>query len=70
MTVFISEMKVKAGIYNGPQVRELAKDEELVTVKNDTEESASNVFKSVVSNVLEKHKTTDYECVISELIHY
>ena len=63
-------MKLKAGIFDGLKLRELAKDKAFVTfvtVMNDTEKSAWNAFKSVVPNSLRKHKTADYECVISEL---
>ena len=36
----------------------------------ETEASAWIAYKSAVSNFLGKHKSTDYECVVSELLHH
>ena len=63
-------MKLKAGIFDDPQIRELSKNDTFVTAMTETEASAWNAYKSVVSNLLGKHKSADYECVVSELLHH
>ena len=58
-------MKLEAGIFAGPPIRVVSKDDSFVTAMTEAEASAWNAYKSVVSNFLGKHKSVDYECVAS-----
>ena len=51
-----SEAKLKQGIFVGPEIRKLVKDEELNTNLNAKELAAWEAFKLVVQNFLGKHK--------------
>ena len=44
----VSDMKLKAGIFDDRQIRELSKDDTFVTAMTETEASAWNAYKSVV----------------------
>ena len=46
----LSEEKKKAGIFDGPQIRTLMRDPNLITSMNETEERAWNAFFNVVQN--------------------
>src|ERR1044071_5533658 len=48
----LSDAKIKAGIFVGPQIRELLKDSDFITTMNGLERCAWEAFHLVVSNFL------------------
>lgn len=60
--------KLKAGIFDGPQIRKLMKDTKLVKTMRKTEAIAWQAFVEVVANFLGNHKSEDYEDLIANLI--
>ena len=56
----VNDMKLKAGIFDGLQIRELSKDVTFLTARTEAEASAWNAYNSVVPNFLSKHKSADY----------
>jgi hypothetical protein len=64
----ISEAKLKAGIFIGPQIRQLLKDTEFAAKMASVELSAWNGFRSVVENFLGNHKSDDYEHLLATMI--
>ena len=57
----LSMEKLKAGIFDGPQIRELMKDPMLGEALSEAELSAWQSLKSVVTNFLENHQIVEYE---------
>ncbi|KYM94050.1 hypothetical protein ALC62_15341, partial [Cyphomyrmex costatus] len=64
----LSEAKIKEGIFVGPQIRELIKDEVFDSQLNTLEKNAWKCFKNVVNHFLGNHKAENYEELISELL--
>jgi len=64
----IYRTKLKEGIFDGPQIRTLMKDEIFVTKMNNIERSAWQSFKNVVENFLGNHKSENYEKLVAKLI--
>jgi len=64
----ISEAKIKAGIFVGPQIRELFRDTQFTSKMTGLESHAWNAFRSVVENFLGNHKSDDYERLVEILI--
>ena len=64
----ISMEKVKAGIFDGPQIRELTKDPIFDEALSEAELSAWQSLKSVVTNFLENHWNVEYEKKIEEFL--
>lgn len=64
----ISDAKIKEGIFVGPQIRELIKDEQFEEKLNVLEKSAWQCFKTVVANFLGNHKSDNYRDLIDELL--
>jgi len=64
----VSDAKLKEGIFDGPQIRTLMKDEIFVTKMNNIERSAWHSFKNVVENFLGNHKSENYVKLVAELI--
>ena len=60
--------KLKAGIFNGPQIRELIKDASFDDALNPVELSAWLSLKSVIANFLGNHRSTQYQKVVDELM--
>jgi hypothetical protein len=52
----LSEEKIKEGIFVGPQIRELTRDETFDSVLNEVELAAWTAFKDVCSNFLGNNK--------------
>ena len=48
----VSDAKLKAGIFDGPQIRSLMKDENFNGIISETERNAWQAFRSVVNNFL------------------
>lgn len=64
----ISEAKLKAGIFDGPQIRELMKDPKFDKSMEGNERNAWLSFKSIVTNFLGNHRSPEYECVVEGLL--
>lgn len=64
----ISDAKIKEGIFVGPQIRELCKDENFNRVITGNEKAAWEAFKSVVANFLGNRRTENYVLVVNELL--
>lgn len=56
----ISTEKLKAGIFDGPQIRQLIKDPQFTTSMNETESNAWGSFVQIVQNFLGNHKADNY----------
>uniref|UniRef100_UPI00358FB395 uncharacterized protein n=1 Tax=Myxine glutinosa TaxID=7769 RepID=UPI00358FB395 len=64
----VSEAKLKAGIFDGPQIRELMKDPKFDESMESNERNAWLSFKSIVTNFLGNHRSPEYECVVEGLL--
>ncbi|XP_076804583.1 uncharacterized protein LOC143448650 [Clavelina lepadiformis] len=64
----ISEAKLRAGVFDGPQIRELMKDEGFTAHMSAVEKRAWTGFRAVISNFLGKHRSPDYEAQVKELL--
>ena len=60
--------KFKAGIFDGPQIRELIKDTSFNDALNPAELSAWLSVKSVIPNFLGNHRSSQYRKVVDELM--
>ena len=65
----ISEAKLRAGVFDGPQIRELIKDEDFITNMNAMEKRAWTAFEAVISNFLGKRRSPNYEKQVKELLN-
>jgi len=61
--------KIKAGVFDGPQVRILARDEEFVNKMNEKQKAAWLSFVAVTRNFLGKKKADNYHVLVTKL-HY
>ena len=64
----ISEAKLQAGVFDGPQIRELTKDEGFTERMSAVEKRAWTAFRVVILNFLGKNKSPDYEEQVKELL--
>ena len=64
----VSLEKLKAGIFDGPQIRELMKDSTFDDALSATELSAWGSLKSVITNFLGKNRYEEYEKEVDELL--
>jgi hypothetical protein len=64
----ISDAKIKEGIFIGPQIRELMKDQDFEGGQNEPEKAAWRSFQKAVRNFLGNKKAQKYEAMISEII--
>ena len=60
---------MEAGIFDGPQIRELLKDAKFEDSLDSNEINAWRAFKSIIQNFLGNHRSPDYEHVVEELLH-
>lgn len=65
----LSTEKIKAGIFDGPQIRQLIKDPAFVTSMNEAERKAWTSFIAVVKNFLGKHKAENYVELVNEMLN-
>ena len=63
----LSDAKIKEGIFDGPQIRKMFKDQNFIHHMNEIEKSAWLSFKSIVENFLRDHKSHDYEELVNSL---
>jgi hypothetical protein len=67
----ISDAKLTAGIFIGPQIREILCDQGFSDALSVKELAAWNSFKLVVSNFLGNHKADNYKQLVDDLLcHY
>ncbi len=60
--------KLKAGIFDGPQIRKLLKDANFVKTMSENEASDWRAFVDVLQNFLGKYKSENYKDLVSNLI--
>jgi len=65
----LSKDKLRAGVFNGPHIREVMKDENFDVTLNDIEMEAWLSFKTVVGNFLGNTKSPNYVDYINNLLH-
>lgn len=63
-----SDAKIFAGVFDGPQIRALMKDENFTNTMTMTEKKAWNSFKDVCDNFLGNNKHPDYKKKVCELV--
>jgi hypothetical protein len=66
----ISDAKLKAGVFTGPQIRETIKDQHFDNALSDMERSAWMSFKLVVTNFLGNNKSENSVQIINDLLHH
>lgn len=59
---------MEAGIFDGPQIRELLKDAKFEDSLESNEIKAWHAFKSIIQNFLGNHRSPDYERIVDELL--
>ena len=64
----LSNEKLKAGIFDGPQIRKLLKDTNFVNSMNSVEAATWNAFTEVVNKFLGNVKHTNYVQIVYSLI--
>ena len=64
----LSDAKIKEGIFVGPQIRELFKDETFNRVIEGKEKAAWEVFETVVHNFLGNRRAENYNLAVNELL--
>jgi hypothetical protein len=62
-----SNAKIKEGMFIGPQIRDLIKDQDFERSLNESEKAAWRSFQKVMKNFLGNKKAENYEDMISEL---
>ena len=60
---YVSDAKLHAGVFDGPQIRELMKDSSTDEILTGNEKTARISFKNVCTNFLGKRRNQDYEMV-------
>ena len=64
----LSNEKLKAGIFDGPQIRQLIKDVNFCSSMNEVESAAWSAFVEVVKNFLGNHKAYNYEEIVNTML--
>jgi len=64
----LSDAKIKACIFIGPQIRELMQGKQFDENMNDTERNAWWYFKRVCKDFLGNHKAANYQDVVQDLL--
>ena len=64
----LSMEKLKAGIVDGPQIRQLIKDENFQYSMNEVESAAWSAFVEVVKGFLGNHKVENYKEIVSNML--
>ena len=65
---FLSEAKIKEGIFVGPDIRKLMSDEKFDEKLNDIELQAWQSFKEVVTKFWGNNKSSDYKEIVAKMI--
>jgi hypothetical protein len=64
----ISDAKLKAGTFTGPQIREVMHDAHFAEALNRNEQKAWNSFKAVINNFLGNYKADNYAATVNDLL--
>lgn len=64
----LSEAKINEGVFDGPQVRALLKDNKFENKMNQTERAAWQSFRSITENFLGNHKHKNYKTIVQKLV--
>lgn len=64
----LSNEKLKAGIFDGPQIRMLMKDTNFISHMDRKERNAWESFKEVVKNFLGNHKAPNYKELVKTML--
>ena len=64
----LSYEKIKAGVFDGPQIRLLVRDEKFIEKMNDKERNAWMSFVAVMQNFLGNKKSSGYEVLVENLL--
>ena len=64
----VSDAKIKEGIFVGPQIRELMRDQNFDKELTDDENSAWVSFKKVCNEFLGNHRAENYSAIVKELL--
>ena len=64
----LSTEKIKAGIFDGPQIRELMKDQQFENSMNNVERNAWSSFTCVINNFLGNHKADNYSALVEHML--
>ena len=65
----LSYEKLKAGVFDGPQIRQLIKDQNFVKSVKAVEKRALEIFVSVVTNFLRNDKAENYKDLVETMLH-
>lgn len=64
----LSHAKIKEGVFAGPEVKKLLKDEHFTNLLSPIESAAWHSFRLVVTNFLGNNKSPDYKKIVQDLI--
>jgi len=64
----ISDAKLKEGVFDGPQIRKMLRDDSFIEHMNDKEKAAWNSFKQTVTNFLGNKKSENYKEIVAEMV--
>lgn len=64
----LSDAKLEAGIFDGPQIRALFNDDNFTAQMTDAEKAAWTSFRKVSQNFLGNHKSPDYKELVSNMV--
>ncbi|GBN55524.1 hypothetical protein AVEN_41000-1 [Araneus ventricosus] len=64
----LSEAKLKEGVFMGPDIREIRKDENIETKMETNERKAWESFKLVITSFLGNKKDPNYKSIVEEII--
>ena len=60
----LSEAKINEGVFTGPQIRELLKNEQFEKLMTDKEKAAWKSFREVTKKCLGNNKDPDYKNIV------
>ena len=63
----LSGAKLKKGIFDGPQIRKMLRDESFIATMNEKERAAWLSFKNVFENFLGNHKSENCRKLVSDM---
>ena len=64
----LSQAKIKVGIFNGPDIRKLMKDDAFIEKMNSQEKNAWLIFQEVVKKFLGSNKDKNYKQIVANLV--
>ena len=64
----LSFEKIKVGVFNGPQIWQLIKDEQFTSTMSDLEKNAWLSFKDIVKNFLGNTRASNYTKIVQKLL--